>query len=329
MDEKKQISVRINGKDKPVRTSVNEETPAREKKSFNWILPEAQSSTRKVALTNDKRKKHSPRLPLSRKRSFHPFEKRRNRMRNGLKKEWLSAISAVVVGLVMGFIVLSVFTDHHVQQMTTTESESSEMKDTGTNGGTPASASLDATWHLVQGAAFADKNNAQNVADRLKEKGYPAVLNKDEDNVFMYIGLAVNESGADQLGALYQQNGQDVYVKPFQVKVDEKNIEEKTRARFSDVKTLLEVLTAGTVRGLTTDDAVFSDEEWRKAEETYRQVQKGDEQSEFQSLMKPLHTAMENVKTYRQQQDENSLWRAQEALLEAVRHYRELVQHKG
>ncbi|HET7657889.1 MAG TPA: hypothetical protein VFK37_06315 [Bacillales bacterium] len=336
MEQKNRISIRINGKEKTKTGSEKQTNSVKKEKEFHWVLPEENSTARVVPLKprhpkQDKRKKSSgqaPGLPFHRKKKRRGYSPRKRKNRPSVpKKQWVSAFSAVVVGVLMGMIVLSIFTvQHHTNPTTDTPASETAALQTSQSPETDNTAvsadNLDLTLQIVQGAAFSTKAHGQTAANELKNSGFAAVLNQANQSIHLFIGVGLNKGNTEALGKVYKQHGQNVYVKTFPIQVNGGQLNGKVHKFLGEAKPVLVKLIQGSVEGLISGDTGLSNSEWNELQSQVKQI-KNDSTQETQSLMVDLTAAVNAFGTYRDQSNPSSLWQVQQALLDAVLSYRD------
>lgn len=347
MDRNNRITIRINGKDKPIEERPKKEVPskketaaAKEEKEFRWVLPEEKSSPKKVVSLRERQKQHeqrkkkrgvqgAPKLPVHRKKKGHvPSIQKKKKPYALPKKQWLSAFSAVIVGLMMGFVVLTIFTDHHMKQQDTPKSESVATETSSGNSRPAAPMNLDLSLAVVQGGVFSSETSGEAAAENLKDGGFAAVLNQEQNKLHLFIGAGANKSNTEALAKLYKQQGQDVWVKKIQITADTDHLDKNVRTLLEDAKPLMKSLLTGSVSGLTSDQAAFTDSQWDKLNKQYQQLQ-SDSGKAAKPLKEALNNAMTHAGKYRSGRESSELWQVQQALLEAALSYQHLAQGKS
>lgn len=227
----------------------------------------------------------------------------------------------------MGMIVLTMFTDSKAQETEPTEDVTQETEPASSDS-TPKT--LDLNLSIVQGAVFSSKEQAQDTVKSLQNDGYPVALNQENDKTHLFIGAATEKSQAKELGDLYKQEGQDVYVKAFQVHANPDQLKKRTRTFLEDSNTLLETITRGSVHGLTSKDDALTDKQWKEFDKTYQQWKKesGSKQlpSDAQSLSAEVEKAVGHFKNYRKKGGGAKLWQTQQHILKAALQYKNFVE---
>lgn len=331
MDQKNRISVRINGKQKPIEPHSEKQTVApQEDKVFQWVLPETNSEPNVVNL-QDRQKQHqewkkkktngqASKLPLHRKKKgYHRPGKRKNK-KVVPKQQWLSGFSAIIVGVIMGMIVLTVFTNHHPAKQAGTNTQQTANQTGSSADHSKTAANLDLSLEMVQGAVFSSQADGQTAASDLQNKGYAAILQDKNNKVHLLIGVGVNNSQTDSLGKLYKQQGQDVWVKKYPVHVNGAQLSQQARVFLGDAKPVMTKLIKASVQGLTSGKATLSKTEWNGIENQLGQLT-NEAGAKTKSLMSDLNAAAGGFHKYRKNADPSQLWQAQQDLLQAVVSY--------
>ncbi len=150
----------------------------------------------------------------------------------------LSASSAIVSGIILGVIILSVFgaskidgnqipkSNDVVKQVVAKPLEIYDIKET--------------TFYVLQLGIFSSKDNlkrAQNQYDQLYSTEVP-LINKQNGQLFqLYAGVSVSKQDAEVLRSKYSQEGMIPYVKPvilpaLQIKTDELKLANQAKFRI-------------------------------------------------------------------------------------------------
>ncbi|HEX7064167.1 MAG TPA: hypothetical protein VF199_03800 [Bacillales bacterium] len=334
------ITIRVNGKDKSAKQEgLTKEIAAGEEQNFHWMLPEQQSNITETVqkdwkTQHERRKKkrspggQAPKLPLHRKKQGRNSAFRKKKTSRHLpKKQWLSGFSAIIVGLVMGMIVLTMFTDHETEQASAKQknNQMAETNDKAEASNIESFTDLGLTLQVVQGAAFSSMANGKSAVDNLRNSGFAAVLNQENKKVYMFIGVGTEEGNTEVLGKLYKQQGQDVWVKTLQIGTGTSQLNQETGDFLEAAKPVLQSLITGSVRGLTSEESVFTDSQWSQLEGAVQKL-KSKVTEDTGLLLNDLEAAMAGFKDYRGKSDSTALWNAQQALLEAVLAYQAIIE---
>jgi stage II sporulation protein B len=361
-ENKNRVIVRINGEDKLINGATEEKETAaasEEKKEFPWVLPDENSPPKQAhpvkkrkkqknykssvqTQWRQQRKKNASRLPLNRKRKsknrpLSPAKKKVNLSgSSAAKKQWMTVLSAVFVGILMGLIVLVLFTENAGKEPTAGSGASAG----GAHDATEvlqSNSNLDLSLAIIQGGAYSTTDKANEAASRLKEADLAAVLANGPEYTHMVIGTALDDSGANDLMNLYKEKGQDVYSEPWEVSIEEAMLETKeTRIWLGGGKKLLETFIAVSAQGLTSDVPALTDKEWTDLQVNYEQWSKYAEenlvslsketQTSALAFMGQLEQAIGQLEKYRESPDKSGLWRVQQSALQAMLNYKDIAE---
>src|SRR5699024_10040586 len=117
-------------------------------------------------------------------------------------------------GFVMGFVVLTIFSDETAKQTTASNvsnsanqvNQSDDQPEESTSSQDAQLPELDFTMNIVQGAAFSSDGNSQDAVEKLQKDGYPAVLYDDGETVYLFIGAANDKQQAKELANQYNKD---------------------------------------------------------------------------------------------------------------------------
>jgi stage II sporulation protein B len=354
----RRISIVLNGKEKlydelvkdkrEYEELLNEEIAATQEKEdrareFEWILPEPSSEdpSKKVVDLGERRKDKekllapywddgksdkSPKLPPNnRKKKRFDFR--------SLPLGMIGIVmSAIIVGVSFGFMMLTIFTGEKLETATANfpvQTPSSLEQPVALAPGQVPILGVE----VVQGGAFSLVAKGQEVAEELQNKGFASALTKSTEPVFLFIGLGLDREQANVVAEEYKANGQEVYVKPYAVttngtvKTDEQGIFLETGV------SLFEKLTLLSINGLAASGTLVNEENMNELATIYEKLvsieapfSDNDIQSErslaFQSA---LTNAYQKMQSYSEGKDENILWQVQQYLLNGLIEYEELT----
>ncbi|WP_347549414.1 hypothetical protein ABFG93_18080 [Pseudalkalibacillus hwajinpoensis] len=332
-NEKRTISIRLNGEDvkKPPSTH-KEESAAAEEKEFEWILPERRDSKKVVEFKRrhlqkktysvyDLPKKRS-KLPVKRKKKKPPIASKP--VITLQKKVIASAGLAIVLGVLFGASLLMVFAgDHAVPTITATKEE-----DMGSVTGSKTDLSLD--LHVVQSGAYETEESAKEFEQKIKGEGIPAAVFRGE-KYYLLIGVSSTVEGQDALGDYFTSKGQDVYKKVWSINGEDAVLSSEEGEHLLKGKVLLEELAALDIAALS-DNGLSEDDLKRTAEAIQSWEEKGGagieqwEENGGQELSDSINGGLEEVQAYSSEETVSSLWIAQQHLLDGLSAYQELVE---
>lgn len=320
------------------------------------------------------RKRTSPAWPLSNQGGTfgqgHSFQSKKTSKRpywqakgstkdtvRSLSKALMITLSAIGIGILLGMMVLSSFSNLGNNQLTTINGGTNqqvvngngEVADDGDVGGaanvegTGTTLSLPSqTYHVVQAGAFSDLEAAQDVEQRLTEKGWAGMVLDTEEPYRFYVGMASSREHIIAVSHPIQKEGVDVYLREHGtasvdqalVSLDEDIIEEVPLfVQLGD--DLIKELTQIAADGLNNSDYELNEEQWQELQELHRQFLQsgqtvfnawgGKEEELGEEMMRQLTTAVSTVETYKDQRHASYLWRIQQSVLNYLRVYETLL----
>ncbi|WP_156942354.1 hypothetical protein [Alkalihalobacterium bogoriense] len=346
--EKRQISVKLNGKKQHYEEKKTTPIPPIQQEPEPKPVAAADNSKKEESASPDiidfrerqtERKKrdqpfwddgnneYSPKLPFKRKKK-KPKKPFQFSLKSFPLSIVLAGISAVVVGVSFGLVILTIFTgeseatgDPNGQAVPTVAEVVAEGKNLP-----------DLTVEIVQGGAFSTIEKGEEIVDRLKDRGHAAVLIESSDPHYMFIGVAQDKEYANGLSQLYQQEGQDTYVKPFAVlggKVDAGN--EDTGVFFQDGMAIYNELMLVSIRSLAGDKEIITDKsleivvsEHQKWTDSKGQALDGlseESKAEAERYVSAITEGVETLQSIDEDFEENKFWHIQQSLLDATLAY--------
>lgn len=135
--------------------------------------------------------------------------------RKDVKKYLIVITSAMVIGLMFGFITLKVL--NHVGQpkdigaLTVNTNEAA----TETNEEEVSQEIKQLDAYVVQGGVFANKENLKEWKDRFQKEGVSAIEWKRDDLYYLFLGIGSSEQEIDKLKEKLLKKELDVYVKKW------------------------------------------------------------------------------------------------------------------
>jgi len=328
--ENRRISIVINGKEMivPMDSESGKRDEPLEKGSkdgpFQWVLPETTKTNRipnlKGYLSSKKKRK-------SYATSFPKKTKKRRLRKTGkrpfyLNKVWLSAMLAVLIGTSFGMMMLLMFTGGNVF-MHDASGKGQAIEETADLG--EVEVDLGLTMEVVQGGAYKTEASASNVIQTLTEEGFAAVMDNSGQPIYIYIGLRSTDEDAESLAKAYREKGHDTYVKSVSISPSGSMAEETSRW-LSDGKQLLTMLVEEAAALFDGENQERNEIEkaFRHVSETYDDLNRNEKESlaDFYESLSKANAALDN---YRTKQNENGLWKAEQALLEAFLQYKKVL----
>ncbi len=297
---------------------------------FNKLKEERE--IRKEPYWDDGNREWSPKLP--------PV-KRKKKTAERLKKSLsglpisliLAGVSAIIVGVGFGFMVLTAFTGE-ADGNTASLMPQSEVIETATNGQAGEITLPDLSVEIVQGGAFSTSEKGNEIVSLIKQRGQAAVLKTDSDPMYMFIGLGLQKDEAGRISQLYQQQGQETYVKPFAVNGSLHSVDsEAVKQYFTQGGAMFNELARFSVAGLAGQSVALENiekflghyQEWNKQGTTIIAELPEGAQGHAKQFISSMAKAASEIEGYKGKQQEIRLWGIQQHLLEALLSYEALI----
>lgn len=335
--EKHPISVRLNGKEQrfeeisAAREKVLVEndvyTPLPSKKRSPKIIDLGRKmkerKNREQPFWDDGNRERIPKLPFKKRK-----KKRRDKSSFSFKSLPLTliiaGISAIVVGISFGFMILTLFTsgEEGLQQSIPVEAASA----------VPDSGEFlpDLRTEVIQGGAFSTIEKGNEIASSIKNKGQAAVLTTTSEPYFLFIGVGKDRGEASIISQLYEQDGQETYMKPFVVAGNHIQLEPEQNSYMAEGIELFQTVLSFSVQGLngrenalTTDIVDYllkKNEEWVANREVMAALE-GESFSAYEAFEERLSLAIGELQAFVTDGQEDRLWQSQQSLLEGMLTY--------
>ncbi|TCP32233.1 sporulation related protein [Scopulibacillus darangshiensis] len=135
-----------------------------------------------------------------------------------LKNIWIPLLSAVIVGLGLGFTILLLFSGDDKAQTTSKIQANSAVKSENTTSkpSEEAAKNLELDLNVIQAGAFSKQDQAKELANKLEDKGLASLTTKN-DNFYVFAGLASDADQVDGLKEYFKNQGIDVYAKTWDI----------------------------------------------------------------------------------------------------------------
>lgn len=299
---------------------------------FNQMKEERE--TREQPFWDDGNRKWVPKLPPN-KRKKQAGDRLKNTL-SGLPISLIIAgVSAIIVGVGFGFMVLTAFTGDAERNTAASLVLPTEAVETMANGQASAVTLPDLSVEIVQGGAFSSSEKGNEIVSSIKSRGQAAVLKTDGDPMLMFIGLGLQKDEAGRLSQIYQQYGQDTYVKPFAVNGSMQSIEnEAVKEFFAQGGGMFNDLARFSVAGLSGQSYALENidtfleqyEKWSNQGSTVFAELPAEAQGHAGQFLSSMAGAATQIEAYKGDQQEANLWGIQQHLLEALLAYDAFVQ---
>lgn len=252
------ITIKISGKEMPISEEmkvhhwqVEKESAAAEEELLEQpFVTSASTDSSNEKLETFKRIHYVP--PKKKKVNF--LLGNRHEMLTGFLLSWKAAVTAIMIGLIFGFVMLKIAIypgDFFAEQAVKKEKVVQHKKE---ENGTPTPQQTAAIQSMsvavVQGGVFSSAEAAETTASVVKGKGLPAMVVEMNGQYYLYMIGAENLETAKELGDKIAAQNVEVYAK--ELAIAEKNIQVETKAEAEFLQlthslflTMLEVETAG------------------------------------------------------------------------------------
>ncbi|WP_214481475.1 hypothetical protein [Bacillus sp. SM2101] len=344
MDEQKeQISIKINGKEqngvqrKKKNLSVGKKQVATTKdqgeEEFLWVLPDKQQNNiehKDIVSIEDLR--HKGNSDTSRRKLRFP--KINHKFPYSSKNFLMSILLAIVIGIGLGLLMLQLISDEQPKQALEENmplEDSVDLSDATNSNQASSTTQIDIfeplVVQVVQGGAFSQESSGQEYQQQLSSNGIPSILIKSAGNYSLFIGLSNTQASIDSLSQLFTDRGLETYNKQFVIEggtITTSNDEEKNYIGLS--RQFYESLIESSA--ILLSGKSLNEEVWNSLEQNYLMISQLDLNTLstlIQQHAKELTTAVQQLKTYRQNGDRTSIMNSQQALLNILVLYDEMI----
>lgn len=286
-------------------------------------------------------KKHT--YMLNKKKKRPPILIGNNPQNALIKKLIFVLLSAIVIGIGFGYVLLSIFTDISEEQTAGSNTYNGENgqasalgnnsggagagggQAAGTNGAAAINSIASLKLEVIQGGAFGSEESANQFADNLKDRGAAAVVLPKSNPVLMFIGLGTNRDELESLGQYYLDLGQEIYIKSFNLseidgaKVGNPKVTEYVSTGLNIYQSVIQLSAQSFQQNRLEKSAVDSIgtslSNWNKSKPT-------ELPTALEQFSGSLSKANQALASYQIKPDQQQLWNAQQALLEGLLAYK-------
>ncbi|HHW37590.1 MAG TPA: hypothetical protein GXX18_10190 [Bacillales bacterium] len=269
-----------------------------------------------------------------------------------LKKFIAVLISAIIIGVGFGYVVLSLFTDFSEAQgggkphITVDNGQAPEesngatdevpsgviLDPIGANAETEANGIAPLSLQIIQGGAFESVEAANQIANGLKENGNAAVVMPGSKPVLMFIGLGADRNEVGIISQLYLNNGQDVYLKPFslsEIKAGKVSNEKEVAFVSAGINLYQTLLSLSTQ---SFNQKKIDQAAWKDIESSFSQWNQSKPQelpASLEQFVNSISKTYQYLASYQIKADKQQLWNSQQALLEGLLSYKKWHDEKS
>lgn len=273
-------------------------------------------------------------------------------------KLFFTIASAVGLGLVMGMMVLNIFSNLNVDQAPSSSTAHPQAGEPslGQAGAPPMNSGEQLTlipsgtvqgnqvhlpartYYVVQAGAFSEKQVADESLQMHMQKGWAGILLGDEAPYRLYAGVASSKEEAMLLGQYYREEELDIYVKEHvteavsgvEVTVNGETLS-KLPSFLAKGEELVKQMGSLSARGIMNPSTELAQKDWQQLQELHRSfLEEGKAlflnwpeqgKKEGEELLRQLTEAMNALDAYYKQKHPTYLWNVQQALLRYVEAY--------
>jgi len=215
VDKHKKIIVRENGKQITSDTDTSDET-----KYKNRYMEPYQDET---AAMREPEEESTPKLP-KKSNLLKLNTAQQNRNTSIFKTFVLPIASALIIGLILGFIMLRMFVNVegntanvNQQEQPPAAANQTENAAAGTEAeaGTEAAEVSPLSSYVLQGGVFSSMESAEAARVSYQEQGLPAVIWERDNQYFLFVGIAHTGEQIDAMEQSVQEMGLDAFSKEW------------------------------------------------------------------------------------------------------------------
>lgn len=171
--------------------------------------------------------------------------------RSKLQLLLVTILSAVVLGVVIGAVMLKL--------LTVFEADEASVAVSGHVNGAAGQKSEVLTAYVLQGGVFAKKKNAEEWLAKYNKAGVPATLWKQDESYYLFAGVATAESQAAEQAAEMKQKKLDIYVKEWTAPIANGFLTEKEKKWIGEFSTIW-----STTLQQSVENKKISEADWEK-----------------------------------------------------------------
>ncbi|RDI44152.1 SPOR domain-containing protein [Falsibacillus pallidus] len=324
------IRIKINGEEKEFEENLvvhdwkdtKKETAAgsealEEDESFDWVLPDPGQDQGEL-----KEFKQISYVPAISKKSW--VQPKGPKRKGGLSNLVFSIATAVIIGLILGYAMLHLFTSKSEPAVSLGLEENHEAGAGGSDaksGGEATALTLNSfNVPVIQAGIFTSEEAAKTTAAEIAAKGFPASVAKQGEQYYLYSGTAGTVEEAKVQAQKMKDQQIDVFAKTISagdIKVD--GVSGKEAAFLNDAAPLF-LLLSETSGSLLSGNGAQLDADVPDKIKSMEQI--GDfSNKEINELKKDLIQGYSGIETFKKSGNEKDLIDAQQALLDFLSTY--------
>jgi hypothetical protein len=198
------------------------------------------------------------------------------------------------------------------------------------------------SYYVVQAGAFTEESAGKMMIEEYKQKGWPGMLLGEKSPYRLYVGMSQTKEGAMLVGRYFQEQNVQIYVKEHltlpvsQVEVQAKEeVLQLLPAFLAKGDQLVAKLGEISSNGIMDAEYELKLEEWNRVQELHRNfIQEGKplfsnwpgKQKQIgEQMIRHLNIGVNALETYRKQSHVTYLWQVQQASLQYLNEYEQMV----
>jgi hypothetical protein len=198
------------------------------------------------------------------------------------------------------------------------------------------------SYYVVQAGAFTEESAGKMIIEEYKQNGWPGMLLGDEAPYRLYVGMSQTKEGAMLVGRYFQEQNVQIYVKEHQTPpVSQVEVQANEEALqllptfLAKGDQLVAKLGEISSNGIMDAEYQLTLEEWNGVQELHRNfIQEGkqlfsnwpgNEKQMGEQMIHHLNIGVNALETYRKQSHGAYLWQVQQAVLQYLNEYEQMV----
>ncbi|TYR82264.1 stage II sporulation protein B [Priestia megaterium] len=332
MDKRNQrISIKINGEKKEIQHRPKQEQP---KDEFNWILPEPAAFDEKVVsiedVRNEKKKKEKPvikRASLSSSPSI-------------VKRVVTIVLLAIAIGVGFGMFSLKAMTSEQSAEPAVTQSTDSpavidnpnkekvlpaDEAKSEANDDKKSDIQTKLTVEpvdvfIVQAGVFSTKTAAEKESTKLEKNNMASVILRQNNQYALVVGAGTNEASAKQISSYYKEDGQDVYVKSYQIQGGNPLNKEDEKVMVT-IQPFMANIIDQSIKTMGGKKASNLNEIKDELEKINKQTKNKD----VKAIIDRLQKAVVSLESYNKNKTKKAAWSSHQQVLTCLQQYEKVV----
>ncbi|MYL53357.1 hypothetical protein GLW08_08400 [Pontibacillus yanchengensis] len=239
VDNSKKISIRINGehtylnrdeldKDEQVHEDIQVAQDEQASAIEDWMEEQEKKKQKHQQNKEKQGQKPSSGMNLSVLERAYPLKRKKLQFPGSWKHLVMAGMSAVFVGIILGFVMLRLFSGLEAQQSPGSEaspaSTSVQSNNQTTNNSKPASSGQKQMYSfptmkafVVQAGIFSTKNKATTWQSDLSTKGITSYIWERDKQFYLFAGVAPSKEEGEKIATYLKAQGFDTFVKDWSV----------------------------------------------------------------------------------------------------------------